>query len=151
MGSDNELGRTIVLAEDDDGHARLIERNLARSGSVAEIIRLRDGQEAIDFVLRSGKYAARELDGELVMLLDIKLPRVDGISVLQQLKSDPTSRWLPIVMLTTTDSPAEIRRCYELGCNAYLTKPVDYNEFVEVISRLNKFLEVTEVMCEEDA
>lgn len=150
MGSDNELGRTIVLAEDDDGHARLIERNLARSGSVAEIIRLRDGQEAIDFVLRSGKYAARELDGELVMLLDIKLPRVDGISVLQQLKSDPTSRWLPIVMLTTTDSPAEIRRCYELGCNAYLTKPVDYNEFVEVICRLNKFLEVTEVMCEED-
>lgn len=151
MKTDSETGKTVLLAEDDDGHARLIERNLSANGAVEQIIRVRDGQQALDFIRRTGPYAGRELDGRLVLLLDIKMPRLNGISVLEEIKRDPSTRWLPVVMLTTTDSPSEIQRCYELGCNAYLTKPVDYNEFVEALERLKKFLEVTTVISEDTA
>jgi CheY-like chemotaxis protein len=78
-------------------------------------------------------------------LLDIKMPRLDGIEVLRQLRADPRTARLPIIMLTTTDDPREIQRCYELGCNVYITKPVDYQAFVEAIKRLGLFLQVVKV------
>jgi CheY-like chemotaxis protein len=143
--------KTILLAEDDDGHARLIERNLSRSGTVDRVIRTRDGQETLDFIRRTGQYADRELDGKLILLLDINMPRVNGLSVLEQIKNDPTKRWLPVIMLTTTDSPSEVQRCYALGCNAYLTKPIDYNDFSKALDRLNQFLDVTTFLSEEEA
>jgi len=132
----------IVAAEDDDGHASLIERNLRRAGLSNDLVRLRDGQEAIDYFIgpRADAHA-----GACVLLLDIKMPRVDGVEVLRQLRQDPRTVALPIIMLTTTDDPREIERCYDLGCNVYITKPVEYEPFVEAIRRLGLFLQVIKV------
>jgi CheY-like chemotaxis protein len=132
---------TIILAEDDDGHATLVERNLRRAGLDNRFVRLRDGQEVLDFLL--GPDAPRcEM---CILLLDIKMPRVDGIEVLRQLKGDARTATLPIVMLTTTDDPREIERCYHLGCNVYVTKPVEYEQFIEAVKRLGFFLQVVKL------
>ena len=135
----------IVLVEDDDGHADLVERNLKRAGLANGIHRLRDGQEAIDYVQGKGAYSGRTANQPTLLLLDIKMPRVDGVEVLRQLKSDPQTALIPIIMLTTTDDPREIQRCYELGCSVYITKPVDYQAFVEAINRLGLFLQVVRI------
>jgi len=132
----------IVLAEDDDGHATLIRRNLARAGVRNELIHVRDGQEALDYLFRAGQHAGRPLEAPLLLLLDIKMPRVDGIEVLRRVKHDERTSKVPVIMLTTTDDPREIERCYELGCNVYVTKPVDYEKFTDAIRRLGLFLEV---------
>jgi CheY-like chemotaxis protein len=132
---------TIILAEDDDGHATLVERNLRRAGIDNGFTRLRDGQEALDFLLRPD---APNGDS-CVLLLDIKMPRVDGVEVLRRLKGDPRTAIIPVVMLTTTDDPREIERCYQLGCNVYITKPVDYEHFIEAVKRLGFFLRVVKV------
>ena len=132
---------TIILAEDDDGHATLIERNLRRAGLDNGFIRLRDGQEALDFVF--GSSAPRP--EPCVLLLDIKMPRVDGIEVLRRLKGDPATATLPVIMLTTTDDPREIERCYQLGCNVYVTKPVEYEQFIDAVKRLGFFLQVVKL------
>ena len=130
----------IVLVEDDDGHAELVERNLKCAGVANGIHRLKDGQEAIDFVHAQGAHSSRNALLPILLLLDIKMPRVDGVEVLRQLKSNPQTALVPIIMLTTTDDPREIKRCYELGCSVYITKPVDYQAFVEAINRLGLFL-----------
>lgn len=135
----------IVLVEDDDGHAKLVERNLKRAGVSNGIHRLRDGQEAIDFVLAKGPYSGRNAPHPMLLLLDIKMPRVDGVEVLRQLKSNSQTALVPVIMLTTTDDPREIQRCYELGCSVYITKPVDYQAFVEAINRLGLFLQVVRI------
>lgn len=135
----------IVLVEDDDGHAELVERNLKRAGLANGIHRLRDGQEAIDFAQGKGAYAGRTVPQQMLYLLDIKMPRVDGVEVLRQLKSDPQTALVPVIMLTTTDDPREVQRCYELGCSVYITKPVDYQAFVEAINRLGLFLQVVRI------
>ena len=132
----------IVLAEDDDGHATLVQRNLERSGLVNGFARLKDGQETLDFIRGEGAYSARTLAAHILLLLDIKMPRVDGIEVLRRLRCDPRTANVPVIILTTTDDPREIQRCYELGCNVYITKPVDYQAFVEAIKRLGLFLQV---------
>jgi CheY-like chemotaxis protein len=132
----------ILLAEDDDGHANLIQRNLQRAGVVNEVIHVRDGQEALDFLRGHGAYAGRKSTGPLLVLLDINMPRMSGIEVLRETKRDPATAATPVIMLTTTDDPREVQRCYELGCSVYLTKPVQYTEFVEAIKRLGMFLEI---------
>jgi CheY-like chemotaxis protein len=129
----------ILLAEDDDGHAQLIERNLKRAGVVNPIVRVADGQAALDYIRQGG-------NGQpLLLLLDINLPRVDGIEVLRQLKADPHTSKLPVIMLTTTDDPREVDRCYALGCSVYITKPVRYESFVEALRRLGMFLEIVKL------
>jgi CheY-like chemotaxis protein len=135
----------IVLVEDDDGHANLVERNLRRAGVSNGIHRLKDGQEALDFIHGVGDFAGRNLNKPMLLLLDIKMPRVDGVEVLRQLKSDSQTALVPVIMLTTTDDPREIQRCYELGCSVYITKPVDYQAFVEAINRLGLFLQVVRI------
>ena len=135
----------IVLVEDDDGHATLVERNLKRAGLANGIQRLKDGQEAIDFVLGKGAYSGLSTPHSMLILLDIKMPRVDGVEVLRQLKSNPQTALVPVIILTTTDDPREIDRCYELGCSVYITKPVDYQAFVEAINRLGLFLQVVRI------
>jgi CheY-like chemotaxis protein len=132
----------IVLAEDDDGHASLVQRNLERAGLANGLQRLKDGQEALDYLRAEGDYAGRNTSQPVLLLLDIKMPRVDGVEVLRQIKSDPRTALIPVIMLTTTDDPREIQRCYELGCSVYITKPVDYQGFVEAIKRLGLFLQV---------
>jgi CheY-like chemotaxis protein len=132
---------TIILVEDDDGHATLIERNLRRAGLDNGFVRLKDGQEALDFLLGS-EAPVRE---SCVLLLDIKMPRVDGIEVLKRLKGDPWTATLPVIMLTTTDDPREVERCYQLGCNVYVTKPVEYEQFIDAVKRLGFFLQVVKL------
>jgi CheY-like chemotaxis protein len=135
----------IVLVEDDDGHASLVQRNLERAGLDNGVHRLRDGQEALDFLWGENAYTGRNTNQPVLVLLDIRMPRVDGVEVLRQLKSDPRTALIPVIMLTTTDDPREIQRCYELGCSVYVTKPVDYQGFVEAIKRLGLFLQVVRV------
>jgi CheY-like chemotaxis protein len=135
----------IVLAEDDDGHATLVQRNLERSGLINGFTRLGDGQEALDFLRGEGSFAGTPPPEPTLLLLDIKMPRVDGIEVLRQLRADDCTARMPVIMLTTTDDPREIERCYALGCNVYITKPVDYQAFVEAIKRLGLFLQVVNI------
>ncbi|MEA2694218.1 MAG: hypothetical protein QOJ16_3605 [Acidobacteriota bacterium] len=138
----NNDGVTIILAEDDDGHATLVERNLRRAGLDNGFVRVKDGQEALDYFLGPGQDEACD---SCILLLDIKMPRVDGIEVLRRLKGDSRTATLPVVMLTTTDDPREIERCYQLGCNVYVTKPVEYEQFIEAVKRLGFFLQVVKV------
>ena len=135
---------TIILAEDDDGHATLIERNLRRAGLANQFLRMKDGQEALDY-FNGPDSCINATDRTCVLLLDINMPRVDGIEVLRQLKSKPETAALPIIMLTTTDDPREVERCYSLGCNVYVTKPVEYDTFIDAVKRLGFFLQVVKL------
>ena len=132
----------IVLVDDDDGHADLVHLNLQRAGIKNGFQRLKDGQEALDFFRGQGAFANRNLDEPVLVLLDIKMPRVNGIEVLRLLKEDSRTSRIPIIMLTTTDDPREVNRCYDLGCSVYITKPVDYPAFIEAIQRIGFFLQV---------
>jgi len=133
---------TIILAEDDDGHAALVQRNLERAGVLNGFLRVRDGQELLDYFHGKGEHAGLERSDAMVILLDINMPRIDGVEALRQLKADPATRATPVIMLTTTDDPREINRCYDLGCNVYITKPGDYEGFTEAIKRLGMFLQI---------
>lgn len=135
----------ILIAEDDDGHATLVERNLRRGGVRNQIIRFVDGQETLDFLFRRGPGPHREPNRPYVLLLDIRMPKVDGIRVLEEIKSHGELRKLPVMMLTTTDDPLEVDRCHALGCSIYITKPVEYDRFVEGIMKLGGFLVVVRV------
>lgn len=138
----------ILLAEDDAGHATLVQRNLKRGGVANTIIHVKDGQEALEFARCEGAFAGRVRNGPLLVLLDINMPRVDGVETLRQLKADDSTKRIPVIMLTTTDDPREIERCYQLGCSVYVTKPVEYSEFVEAIKQLGLFLQVVKVPVE---
>ena|SRR5581483_4000138 len=132
----------ILMAEDDEGHANLIQRNLKRAGVKNEIFHVRDGAEALDFIHRRGAYAGQEMKGPLLLLLDINMPKIDGVEVLRQLKSQAATSQIPVIVLTTTDDPREVARCYALNCSVYITKPVEYDAFVEAIQRLGLFLQI---------
>src|SRR5229473_3318412 len=103
---------SILLAEDDEGHASLIQRNLRRAGIVNEIKHVQDGQEALDYIDCQGRFSGRVPNGPLLLVLDINMPRVDGVEVLRRVKADARTARLPVVMLTTTDDPREVERCY---------------------------------------
>lgn len=142
---------TILLAEDDEGHASLVRRNLARAGVANQIVHVVDGQQTLDFVRREGEFAARAACDHLLLVLDINMPHVDGVEVLREIKKDEVTAKIPVIMLTTTDDPREIERCYELGCSVYVTKPVEYDRFVEAIKRLGLFLEIVRVPREDES
>jgi len=133
---------TIVLVDDDDGHVELVRRNLRRSGIGNRLVHFGNGIHALDYVMCRGNYAGRTGDGELLLLLDINMPGLDGVEVLRQIKTNAATKSIPVVMLTTTDDPREINRCYELGCNVYVTKPVEPAAFIEAIKRLGLFMSV---------
>ena len=134
-------GLTILMAEDDDGHALLVQQRFESVGICNPVIRFRDGQEAWDFL--SGPGAA---EGKAyLLLLDIRMPGLDGVEVLRRVKGVARLKSVPVIMLTTTDDPKEISRCYELGCNNYLVKPVEFEKFAQVIKRLGLFLMVVKV------
>jgi CheY-like chemotaxis protein len=136
---------TIILAEDDDGHATLIHKNLQRAGLINGFYRVKDGQEALDLIHGHGEYAGKLQDKDFLLLLDINMPRIDGVEVLRRLKSEPSTCSIPVIMLTTTDDPREVERCYQLGCNVYITKPVEYDSFVNAIKQLGLFLQVVRI------
>ena len=133
----------IILAEDDEGHAALIQRNLQRARLNAEIIRVSRGHEVMEVLQRQMGTGAQVQP--LLVLLDIRMPGMDGTEVLQVIKSNPQTRSIPVYMLTTTDDPREIARCFSLGCNVYLNKPVDYGAFTATIQRLCEFLEISQL------
>jgi CheY-like chemotaxis protein len=143
----NEL--TILIAEDDDGHAELIIENLRDAGINNKIVRFRNGQEALDFFFnepQANNQTAVRIPGQAYMLLlDIRMPKVDGVEVLRQIKADPELKKMPVLMLTTTDDPREIEKCYSLGCSCYITKPLDYKQFSETLIRLGLFLLVVQI------
>ncbi len=134
---------TVLIAEDDDGHAELIKDLLIEVGVRNPIQRFCDGQELLEFL--RGTQSCPPAAGAFLLLLDIRMPRVDGIEVLRQMKSDDRLRAVPVIMLTTTDDPREIRSCYELGCNSYVTKPIKFEQFTSVLRQLGLFLLIVKV------
>ncbi len=133
---------SILVVDDDEGHAELIRINLRRAGVSNPIVPLPSGADALDCVFCRGAYAGRQGDGELLVLLDINMAGIDGVEVLRQIKANPGTRKIPVIMLTTTDDPREVNRCYDLGCNVYLTKPVDPSAFIDAIRRLGLFISI---------
>ena len=136
---------TILLVEDDPGHARLIEKNLRRANIKNEIHFATNGQEAIDYLFCEGEYANNNHASHLLVLLDLNMPVLDGYQVLERIKTDERTKRIPVIILTTTDDPREVSRCYELGCNVYITKPVDYEQFAEAMRKLGLFLLVVKM------
>ena len=136
---------TIIMIEDDEGHARLIEKNIRRAGVNNEIIPFTNGTDALTYLLGadgSGTVSARR---QLLVLLDLNLPDMTGVSILEKVKNNPHTRLSPVVVLTTTDDEREIQRCYDLGANVYITKPVDYEGFANAIRQLGLFFSVMQV------
>lgn len=126
----------IVMIEDDDGHARLIEKNIRRAGVGNDIQRFATGQAGLDYL------AGIEATPELLILLDLNLPDMTGVDILEKVKAKERLKAVPVIVLTTTDDADEVNRCYELGCSVYVTKPVSYEDFAQAIQRLGLFLQV---------
>ncbi|WJR75159.1 response regulator [Bradyrhizobium sp. NP1] len=136
---------TIIMIEDDEGHARLIERNIRRSGVNNEIIPFSNGTEAVEYLFGKDGSGTVRKDDALLILLDLNLPDMTGIDILRQVKQNEHLKCTPVVVLTTTDDSQEIKRCYELGCNVYITKPVNYESFANAIRQLGLFFSVIQV------
>jgi CheY-like chemotaxis protein len=135
----------ILIAEDDEGHAILIQKNLRRAGLTNPMLLFRDGQEILDFLFKTGPGPVRESGVPYLLLLDIRMPKVDGVEVLRRVKEDEELRKLPVTMITTTDDPREVEKCHRLGCSNYITKPVDYGNFIEATRKLGLFLSVVQI------
>jgi CheY-like chemotaxis protein len=135
---------SIVMIEDDEGHARLIEKNIRRAGILNDISHFTDGTSALDYLYNHKEGPA--LNGPALILLDLNLPDMSGTDILAKIKAggSPIKR-TPVVVLTTTDDKVEIQRCYDLGCNVYITKPVNYENFADAIRQLGLFLSVIQV------
>jgi len=136
---------TILIAEDDDGHAELIRMTLRDAGLTNPIERFEDGQQILDFLYGRNADRPRPNGHSYLLLLDIRMPKVDGEQVLEKVKADPELCKLPVVMLTTTDDPQAVEKCYKLGCSCFITKPLDMDHFFEVLRRLGLFIQVVAV------
>ncbi len=130
----------IILAEDDDGHAGLIYKTLKRAGVKNYILHFEDGEKTLNYLFRRGDYFHREEDVSHILLLDIRMPVIDGKEVIRQVKQEKELQHIPIIVLSTTDDPWEKENCYSLGCSAYIVKPIQYKEFIKVISQLGHYL-----------
>jgi len=129
----------ILLVEDDLNDVELTLSALAENHLANEVLVARDGEEALDYLYRRGAYASREEVNPIVVLLDLKLPKVDGMEVLRRVKSDPALKTIPVVMLTSSREEQDLVRSYDLGTNGYVVKPVDFHEFVEAVRELGLF------------
>jgi DNA-binding response OmpR family regulator len=133
-----ELGR-ILMVEDDPNDVELTMTALAEYNLANEVVVTRDGAEALDYLYCRGNFATRTNDNPAVLLLDLKLPKVDGLQVLKQIKSDDKLRMIPVVVLTSSHEERDMIASYRLGVNAYVVKPVDFHEFVNAIKELGIF------------
>jgi CheY-like chemotaxis protein len=129
----------ILLVEDDPRDVELTLTALEDYKLANEVVVCRDGQEALDYLYSRGKFSHRVNENPAVMLLDLKLPRVDGLEVLQQIKTDERLRMIPVVVLTSSHEEKDMMRSYKLGVNAYVVKPVDFHEFVNAVKELGVF------------
>ena len=133
----------ILLVEDDEGHRFLIRESLKAGGIVNEVRELADGQAALDYLFRHGPYReAAQAPRPGLILLDMKMPKVDGLTVLERVKNDPELKSIPVLMLTSTDDQRDVNRCYTLGANSYVVKPIQYEEFQARIKALGLFLDI---------
>lgn len=135
----------IIMIEDDEGHARLIEKNIRRAGVTNEIISFRDGTTGVNYLLGSDGSGLVAIGRPSLVLLDLNLPDMTGIDILARLKANEHTRRTPVIVLTTTDDAREIQRCYDLGANVYITKPLNYESFANAIRQLGLFLSVMQI------
>ena len=135
----------ILIAEDDDGHADLIMEGLRDTGFCNPMVRFPNGEEVWNFLADKGSALASGEGNCYLLLLDINMPKMDGVEVLRRIKANPELREIPVMMLTTTDEPREVQECYRLGCSLYVTKPVDFLKFAETLKRLGLFLQIVKV------
>jgi DNA-binding response OmpR family regulator len=142
-----EKGRpvVIVMIEDDDGHARLIERNIRRAGVNNEIMPFSNGTDALNYLFGADGSGGISAARSLLVLLDLNLPDMSGVDILAKIKANSHLRRSPVIVLTTTDDQREIQRCYDLGTNVYITKPVNYEAFANAIRQLGLFLAVMQI------
>jgi len=136
---------TIIMIEDDAGHARLIEKNIRRAGVANEIVPFDNGTDALAYLLGPDGTGLVNKGRQLLVLLDLNLPDMTGIDILEKVKGNEHTRRSPVVVLTTTDDQREIQRCYDLGANVYITKPVDYDGFANAIKQLGLFFSVMKI------
>lgn len=136
---------TFLLIEDDPGHARLIEKNVRRAGVFNPIVPFTDGTSALAYLFAVDAAGQRTVPTSILLLLDLNLPDMSGLDILARVKADDHLRRAPVIVLTTTDDKTEIQRCYDLGCNVYVTKPVEYESFAAAIRQLGLFLAVMQV------
>jgi DNA-binding response OmpR family regulator len=135
----------IVMVEDDEGHARLIEKNIRRAGVRNEIIGFENGTKAVEFLFGSDGSGKVNSGNALLIMLDLNLPDMSGVDILKRVKENEHLKRTPVVVLTTTDDEVEIKRCYDLGANVYITKPVNYESFANAIRQLGLFFSVIQV------
>jgi CheY-like chemotaxis protein len=129
----------ILIAEDDMGHFVLTKNYLKRMGIRNEIIRLADGQETLDFLNKAGPMKHTHRHKQYVLLLDIRMPKIDGIEILEKIKESAELLKVPVVMLTTSENPHHIQRCYSLGCHSYIVKPVKYSSYLEAMRQVGLY------------
>jgi len=130
----------IILTEDDDGHAGLIYKTLKRAGVENDILHFEDGEKTLNYLFKRGNGFHREDGVSHTLLLDLRMPVVDGKEVIRQLKQDEELQHIPIIVVSTTDDPREIENCYSMGCSKYVVKPVQYDKFTKVITELGHYL-----------
>lgn len=135
----------IVMIEDDEGHARLIEKNIRRAGVNNDIVIFRDGTSALAHVFGADGTGSEVAGQARLFLLDLNLPDMSGIDILARIKDNEFTRRSPVIVLTTTDDQREVQRCYDLGANVYITKPLSYESFANAIRQLGLFLSVMQV------
>ncbi len=131
--------KSILLAEDNKNDIELTLEALSESNLANRVVVVRDGVEAMEYLRCEGKYAERKKGNPAVVLLDIKMPRMDGIEVLQTIRNDLAFKKLPVVMLTSSREEPDLKRCYELGVNAYVVKPVNFKDFMDAIKLVGIF------------
>ena len=131
--------RTILLAEDNPKDVELTLEALSEHNLANQVVVVKDGVEAMEFLRCEGKYKLRQQGNPAVVLLDIKMPRMDGIEVLQAIRKDPTLKTLPVVMLTSSREEPDLKRSYEFGANAYVVKPVDFKDFIDAVKQVGVF------------
>jgi CheY-like chemotaxis protein len=145
----SELPVEIVMIEDDEGHARLIEKNIRRAGVHNRITPFGNGADAVKYLFGADGSGAVNKNKPILVLLDLNLPDMTGVDILTRIKTNEHLKRIPVVVLTTTDDAVEIQRCYDLGCNVYITKPVNYENFANAIRQLGLFFSVIQVPAAE--
>jgi CheY-like chemotaxis protein len=129
----------ILVVEDNPDHARLIETNLREARIDNEIVVLSDGKMASDYLFCEGEFSGRLLPASLIIVLDLNLPLIDGYELLARIKSDKSTRRIPVVVLTSSDDERAVARCYDLGCSAFITKPDQAEDFSETVRKFGVF------------